>query len=105
MSDYGLSIRDSYCSLSDEELETIVSAKVAEFPTIGYKSMLGHLKSDGIRVTNARLRRIMTTVDPLGVLLRNVFCQTYRIRRRSYSVRAPMALWHIDTNHKLIRFV
>lgn len=103
MADYGLSIRASYSSLCDEELASIVRRKIEEFPSVGYKSMQGHLRADGIRITEARLRRVMRAVDPLGVLLRNVFCQTYRIRRRTYSVRAPMALWHVDTNHKLIR--
>ncbi|XP_052813399.1 uncharacterized protein LOC128240699 [Mya arenaria] len=104
MEDYGLSIRQSYSSISDEELVAVVQQKVTQFPSIGYKSVKGHLMSVGIRITESRIRRIMREVDPLGVMLRNVLCRTYTIRRRSYSVRAPMALWHVDSNHKLIRW-
>ena len=103
MKEFGLSIRKSYSVISDEELLKIVKQKVAEFPSVGYRSIRGHLMSEGIKVTEARMRRIMRTVDPLGVLMRNVLCRTYRIRRRSYSVRAPRALWHVGSNHKLIR--
>ena len=92
-----------YSVISDEELLQIVKQKVAEFPSVGYRSIRGHLMSEGIKVTEARMRRIMRTVDPLGVLMRNVLCRTYRIRRRSYSVRPPRVLWHVDSNHKLIR--
>lgn len=59
MSDYGMSIKETYCSLSDEELEPIISAKIAEFPTIGYKTMMGHLRSDGIKIPHSRLRKLM----------------------------------------------
>ena len=82
----------------------IVKRKVTEFPSIGYRSMRGHLLSEGIKITETRTRKIMKAVDPLGVLLRNTLCSTYRIRRRTYSVRAPRALWHVDSNHKLIRY-
>jgi hypothetical protein len=71
-----------------------VRGMINEFPSIGYRSMRGHLWADGIKVT---------AVDPLCVLVRIALCSTYRIRRRAYSVRAPKALWHVDSNHKLIR--
>jgi len=100
---YNLSIRGTYTLLDDADLMNKIRQKVSEFPSIGYRSILGHLKADGIRVTEARVKQLMRAVDPLGVLMRNIHCQTYTIRRRAYSVRAPMALWHVDTNHKLIR--
>lgn len=104
MKEFGLSIRQTYSEINDEYLMEIVKQKVAEFPAVGYRTIKGHLLSEGIRVTERRIRRLMRNVDPLGVLLRNVLCRTYRIRRRSYYVRAPRALWHVDSNHKLIRW-
>ena len=103
MSEFGLSVCQTYTKLSHEELMAFVRRKINEFPSIGYRSMRGHLWADGMKVTETRDRSIMKAVDPLGVLVRNALCSTYIIRRRAYSVRAPKALWHVDSNHKLIR--
>lgn len=104
MKEFGQSIRQSYSDISDEELDELVKAKISEFPTIGYKSIMGHIESEGHRVQRDRLMSSVRRVDPVGVMFRNVFLKTYRIKRRVYNVRAPMALWHIDSNHKLIRY-
>ena len=45
----------------------------------------------------------MRRVDPEGVLLRALTINT--VNRRKYQVYAPLALWHIDGNHKLIRIL
>ena len=37
-----------------------------------------------------------------GVLLRSL--QLNIVNRRVYSVRVALALWHMDSNHKLIRY-
>lgn len=42
----------------------------------------------------------MRRVDPEGTIARRLST----INRRVYSVPAPLSLWHIDGNHKLIRF-
>ena len=47
-----------------------------------------------------RLRQSLQIVDPLGVSVRK--CKA--IHRRVYSVSRPLALWHFDGNHKLIRW-
>ncbi|MEQ2242557.1 hypothetical protein ILYODFUR_036991 [Ilyodon furcidens] len=44
----------------------------------------------------------MRRVDPRGVLMRTL--QLNPRRRRRYSVPEPNSLWHIDGNHKLIRW-
>jgi len=33
-----------------------------------------------------------------------MFLSACRIQHRAYNVRAPLALWHIDGNHKLISY-
>ena len=48
-----------------------------------------------------RVRESMHRVDPEGILVRSLEIQT--IQRRGYSVISPKALYHIDSNHKLIR--
>ena len=45
----------------------------------------------------------MRHVDPEGTILRTL--QMNVIQRRVYSVPSPLALWHIDGNHKLIRYI
>ena len=55
--------------------------------------------SQGIRVQRTRLRNSLKRVDPIGRGLRSITT----IRRRVYNVRFPLALWHMDGNHKLIR--
>lgn len=103
LKEHGLSIRKSYSQLTDEELALLVEKKIQEFPSVGYKSIIGHLQADGYRIQGHRVRKSMRRMDPLGVMVRNIFLRTYRIKRRSYNVRAPNALWHVDSNHKLIR--
>lgn len=63
----------------------------------------GRLKSMGIHVQWRRVPASMHRVDSLGILSRltGLGC----IVRRTYSVRGPLSLWHVDTNHKLIRSV
>ena len=50
MSEYNLSVRMLYTSISDEELECIVAEIQHQFPTCGNRQMQGHLLSHGIRV-------------------------------------------------------
>ena len=47
-----------------------------------------------------RARESQRRVDPEGCVLRSL----RSLRRRIYSVQGPQHLWHIDGNHKLIRY-
>ena len=98
---YGLSVSASYAVMADEDLDQIVSAIINDFPNCGYKRMTGFLLARGLRVQQERIRESMRRVDPEGVLLRALQLNT--VNRRQYSVYSLLALWHIDTNHKLIR--
>ena len=64
--------------------------------------MTGLLLRCGLRVQQARIRESMSRVDPEGVLLRALELNV--IRRRSYQVQGPLSLWHINGDHKLIRY-
>ncbi|CAM4574571.1 unnamed protein product [Leuciscus chuanchicus] len=44
----------------------------------------------------------MRAIDPVGTMLRGL--ELNIVPRRPYSVPAPLSLWHIDGNHKLIRW-
>ena len=73
------------------------------FPNTGNKRMTGYLRSRGMRIQQYRIRESMRRVDPEGTLHRTL--EMNIVHRRVYSVPSPLALWHIDGNHKLIRWV
>ena len=64
--------------------------------------MKGFLLARSIKVTWARVRNALWNVDPQGILNRTIHCTI--IQRRVYCVSGSLALWHLDGNHKLIRW-
>ena len=101
MHEFGLSVRSSYSTITDAELDLAVESILRSFPNAGYKRMSGFLTSRGLHVQQNRIRSSMRRVDPQGCLLRSLEMNT--LHRRCYRVYGPLALWHIDGNHKLIR--
>ena len=99
MAEYGISIRATYTTLSDEELDSIVGRIQREFGLCGNWQMQGHLRAQGLRVQQSRVRESQRRVDPGGSIMRRLSS----IHRRVYRVNGPLALWHMDGNHKLIR--
>ena len=69
-------------------------------PNIGQKRLAGALRSRGLRIPRSRVRTCLREIDPLGTALR----WRATIYRRKYFVPTPNSLWHIDGNHKLIRY-
>ena len=84
----------TYSAISDQELDAVVSEILLEFPKAGEVMLNGHLRSKGIHTQRAKLRGS----------IRGHRMISSRIRRRSYSVPGPNYLWHVDGNHKLIRY-
>ena len=63
--------------------------------------MIRHILLDGgIVVQRNRLRESLHRVDEEGIAKRS----KGRLHRRIYNVRGANQLWHVDTNHKLIRW-
>lgn len=89
-----------FSDLTEQELDQIVIDVHRQFPQSGYRQMLAILKSQGILVRERELRESLRRCDPLGSALR----WFATIHRRSYNVSSPLALWHLDGNHKLIRY-
>ncbi|KAM4556018.1 uncharacterized protein V3H82_015977 isoform 1-T1 [Fundulus diaphanus] len=102
MREFGVSVRQRYSTITDEELDNAVINIKNEMPTSGYRMVKGRLRSLGIHVPWRRMTASMHRVDSLGILSRltGLGC----IVRRTYSVKGPLSLWHVDTNHKLIRY-
>lgn len=103
MRDFGLSAASIYTSLSDDQLDAMITDIQRDFPNVGCKRVTGLLRARGICTQQARICQSMRRVDPEGILLRAL--EMNIVHRRHYSVAGPLSLWHIDGNHKLIRFV
>ena len=99
--EHNLNISTSYSNLSDQDLDTVIKSILTDFPQTGYKRMTGFLRARGLIIQQSRIRAAMRRTNPEGTLLRAL--EIHVIRRRSYQVAGPLALWHIDGNHKLIR--
>ena len=100
MEEFGLSVSDFYSSISDNDLDGIVIEVLTHFPNSGYRMMAGHLRRHGIRVQQQRIRESLHRVAPASIAVR----WNATLVRRIYSVTSPLALWHVDVNHKLIRY-
>lgn len=99
MAEYGLSVRDTYSDIGDEELHRLIESSNKMYPTWGVRQTSGHLISAGIPIQYHQIRESLRRVDPQGSYMRRLL----HLRRRKYSVAGPQSLWHIDGNHKLTR--
>ncbi|KAK3084140.1 hypothetical protein FSP39_008884 [Pinctada imbricata] len=99
MAKYGLS-NMTFSDISDDELDCATNRIILGFPFCGENMIKEMLKQQGIRVQRWRLRDSIHRLDSGGVEER----KRGRLHRRVYNVVAPNHLWHIDTNHKLIRW-
>ncbi|XP_066921422.1 uncharacterized protein [Clytia hemisphaerica] len=102
LSEKSMSIVDTYSKMSDSQLDECVKNILDEFPRTGYRRMKGFLQSNGHRVQEKRVRACMHRVGLEGVLSRSTELKT--VRRRKYNVKGTNVLWHIDGNHKLIKW-
>jgi len=91
-----------YTHINNDDLDTLVLSILANFPNSGIRTMKGFLKAENVSVTWERVRTTLWRVDPNGVMNRSV--RRRIIKRRKYNVAGPLALWHIDGHHKLIRW-
>ena len=70
LQEFGISVRDNYCDIDDTSLDVTVRNICQQFPNCGYKMMLGHLLSRGIKIQEYRVRESMRRVDPDGIVIR-----------------------------------
>ena len=88
----------TFSEISDSDLDQIVSSILAQFPCAGEVMLRGHLQSLQVQTQRQRLRtsiRRITVEEGRG---------NPPIHHRTYSVPGTNALWHVDGNHKLIRW-
>ena len=91
---------EKYSDISDADLDCTIRSIKEEHPNDGEVLMQAHLLRVGIHVQRRRLRLSIHQVDPVNTSLR----RATTVRRRVYHVDGPNCVWHLDGNHKLIRW-
>ena len=89
----------NYIAISDNELDDVIRQIKISHPNDGEVMIAAHLKARRIHVPRTRMRASIHRLDPS---VRDNMRAT--IRRRVYYVHSPNNFWHIDGNHKLIRW-
>ena len=97
--EFGISSTERKTPISDTDLDAAVRGIQRMFPNAGYRRVQSQLFLNGIKVAQRRVREAMHRTDPEGVAMRWLSITP----RAVYCVSGPLALWHIDGNHKLIR--
>ena len=97
--EYGISVSDRRTPMTDDKLDSVVREIQVEFPNSGYRRVYSQLLSRDIKVSQLRVQEAMHRTDPEGVAMRWLSITP----RAEYCLSGPLALWHIDGNHKLIR--
>ena len=98
MAEYNLH-ETRYSDISEADIQHAVSSIKGNHPNAGEVMLQGHLRAQGINVQRSKIRKAIHDLDP-SVTTR----KRPAIRRRVYSVPYPNYLWHLDGNHKLIRW-
>ena len=101
LQEFNISSRQFFTIIDDQTLDRMIGGDFAKFPIIWLSSNDRCFLSNGIKVQQVRIRESMRRVNPDGILLKALTINT--VQRRKYQVYAPLALWHVDGNHKLIR--
>lgn len=81
-------------SITDNELDTMVTALRLQFPRAGRSILYGAFRSAGVRIPQERIRLSLLRIDPVHRIFQRI-----TIQRRTYSVPGPNALWHHDGQH------
>ncbi|KAK0132658.1 hypothetical protein N1851_032527 [Merluccius polli] len=93
--------QNHFAIISDVDLDDLVRDVVAGNDQIGPESVRTSLRTRGFRVQRRRVRESMLRTNPGAAAVRALL---RRPERRVYQVQGPNSLWHIDGNHKLIRW-
>ena len=87
-------IYPNHSEVSDSDLDDLIIRLRHHYRRAGISMLDGMLRRLGHHVPRERIRQALLRIDPV----RRVF-ERIRIRRRTYSVAGPNALWHHDGQH------
>ena len=98
MAEYDLKIKD-LSRVSDNQIDLEVLTLTSGYPFCGEIILTELLNGRGFNVERYRLRDSIHHVNDFGVPAR----KKGRLKRRVFNVKGANHLWHINTNHKLIK--
>ena len=90
----------TFTDISEPHLDEVLRDIKRQHPNYGEVMLQGCLLHMNIKVPRAMLRQAIHRVDHINTVYR----QSDVIRRRVYTSPHPNAVWHIDGNHKIIRW-
>ena len=96
----GLGGEPRFTAIANDDLDALVREIVGRSPFSGIRIVQGEMEDRGVHVQRERVRAALHRVDGLNVRAR----LSHVIQRRRYKVPGPNSLWHVDGNHKLIRW-
>ena len=99
MAEYDLKVK-YFSRVSDNQLDLEVLALTNDYPFCAEIMLRKLLKDRGFNVERYRLRGSIHRVNNFDVQAR----KKERLKRRVYNIKGANHLWHIDTNHKLIKW-
>ena len=88
----------TFSTTVDSELDDIVGEYMQRFPNCGEALIRGYLHSTGLHIQRSRVRESIHRIAGSQTSLHPP------VFRRTYSVPGPNHLWHVDGNHKMIRW-
>ena len=97
-----LNLRQTFSTMPESDLDDLVTELVSGNDLVGPESVRAALRARGLRVQRRRVGESMLRTNPGAAALRSLL---QRPERRTYQVQGPNSLWHIDGNHKLIRYL
>ena len=90
LQEFNISIRATLTDISDADLDALCETCKQIFQMLGTDECSPNLTClVSVKVSQSRVRESTQRTDPDGVAI--------------YCVSGPLALWHIDGKHKLIR--
>ena len=90
-----------FTDITGTELDSLISTCYKEtHPNDGEVMVTDHLQGASVRVPRCEIRESIHRIHPLGTAQRTLTT----VKRRNHYVEAPNKVWHMDGNHKLIRW-
>ena len=91
---------DKFTNIPEQELDQVIKQVRTEHPNTGEVILQGLLAYKNIKVPREKLRTAIHRVDHTNTVSR----QSSVVNHRVYSAPHPNHVWHIDGNHKMIRW-
>ena len=100
LAEAGIIYQERYSELTDLQLDSVVREIKQSHPNAGETNVIGHLRARNFHVPRQRVRNSIDRVDPEGPSMQS----SRAFRHRVYETPCPNYVWHIDGNHKLVKW-